>query len=411
MRISSIWQIGAVITLTSAPGLGNSTVWPHLQLSDDSPLVLRIEPSKNNELIVTLVNPTPEPQSGNLEIKMGTKLPVLVENDHSLGSWVYGRYDLFVQVDDELLAPSTQRIETRQVVETVRHRIRGIKADRRGIYDSSLNVLTIEVPDLAPGLTWNIKLQVYDGALSDADLRDSAFYDLLYATVFPPLRTLTIQVERLLLFLAELTSSHGIAIILFAVCVRLLTLPVNLWASRRQRDFAAVSTKMDPLIANARSSLKGAAQSERILEIYKQYGVNPISGLLGSVGLFVQIPVLMCVFGVTTESAGFAGVGFWLLDDLSEPDRMLSLGFSIPILGAYLNVLPLILGGCLWVSGRVAGFEGQTTRSGMVLSLMMVLFFYSFASSLVLYWIVVTLARIPEQQLFAKKETYTAKPL
>ena len=78
------------------------------------------------------------------------------------------------------------------------------------------------------------------------------------------------------------------------------------------------------------------------------------------------------------------------------------LGFGIPVIGAYLNVLPLALGGVLWLTGRATGYDGQSARAGMWLSVVMVVFFFSFASSLVLYWIVVTLMRIPEQWLFSR---------
>ena len=203
-------------------------------------------------------------------------------------------------------------------------------------------------------------------------------------------------IERCFVFLAEALSSHGFAIIAFAICVRVVTLPINWWAMRRQLRFSDISKRMHPLINAAKRDLNGAAQSERILEIYKQHGVNPFSGLVGSVGLFVQIPILLCVFNVLAESSAFAGIGFWLLEDLAEPDRAIPLGIGVPLLGAYLNVMPLVLGACLWLSGYVAGFEGQSARGGMVLSLVMVLFFFSFASGLVLYWMVVTLLRVPE---------------
>ncbi|MCZ6888594.1 MAG: YidC/Oxa1 family membrane protein insertase, partial [Gammaproteobacteria bacterium] len=253
------------------------------------------------------------------------------------------------------------------------------------------------------GDTSSFVLETYDGAVTEAQLRGPSFSDARYFSLLPPLRALTEFIERYLVFLAGVLSSHGLAIIVFALCVRVVTFPVNRWAAQRQRRFTDASERMDPLIKAVKHSLKGAAQSERILAIYKQHGVNPFSGLAGSVGLFVQIPVLMCVFNVMAESTAFSGVGFLAVEDLAQPDRAVALGFGIPMLGAYLNLLPLILGGCLWLSGRFAGFDGQSTRAGMALSLAMVLFFFSFASGLVLYWIIVTLSRVPEQSIYARE--------
>ena len=358
---------------------------------------------------LTVTNPTSQPRAAVIAIDLGERLPITELQDRSLGSWVYGRRDLLIDTAGDLEpVPDVDVISTHRVVDTVRHRIRGIASDLPGTFDSEGQVLTIETPSIGPGEAMTFALRTYDGQASEAELRGTEFDDALYFSVLPGIRALTFLIERFLVLLAGVGPVF--AIVALAICVRVVTFPINRWAAQRQRLFSAASAKMDPLIKAAKADLKGAAQSERILEIYKQHGVNPFSGLAGSIGLFLQIPVLLCVFNVMAESSAFSGVGWWLLQDLSQPDRAVSLGANVPLLGGYLNVLPLILGLSLWASVKLGKLDDQASTgvTGMVLSFAMVVFFFSFASGLVIYWIVVSLLRIPEQWLFGEKEPANA---
>ena len=112
----------------------------------------------------------------------------------------------------------------------------------------------------------------------------------------------------------------------------------------------------------------------------------------------VLLPILIALFGVTTESTLFRDVPFLWASDLSLPDRALALSFSIPGLGSYLNMLPILLGiisvFAALIQSRSSG--GTSPRSGLLLALAFVVFFYSFAAALVLYWMVVNVSQIFE---------------
>lgn len=353
--------------------------------------------------MVTISNNSSVPRTAQLQLLLGEPLPVAIEKDRSMGAWVYGRRERLVDVDGRLERASSDRVETARVVDSVRHRVRGVALEQAATYDPDAGTLSFATTELAPRSQRVVSFHVADTIASARTLEDTPFADALYASTLPLLRRPTVATERGLQWLADQLSSVGLAIIAFAFGVRVATFPINWWAAVRQQRFADATERMGPLIEVAKTGLRGAAQSERILEIYKQHGVSPMSGLLGSTGLFVQIPILLCVFNVTAESALFAGEGLWMIGDLSMPDRAIYLGFGIPIIGAYLNVLPLALGAALWLTGRLTGYDGQSARAGMLLSITMVAFFFSFASGLVLYWIVVTLMRIPEQQLLAQR--------
>jgi YidC/Oxa1 family membrane protein insertase len=180
------------------------------------------------------------------------------------------------------------------------------------------------------------------------------------------------------------------AIVLFAVLVRLTTLPVNLWAARAQSKFVEVQAIIKPAIASVHDQYKGAEQSERILAIYKEHGVSPFSGLKGSVGLFVQIPFLLAVFNITTESSLLSGESFLWISDLASPDAAMALPGVLPLMGANLNVLPILLGIVNLLSTVISNKSQSESRGiGVAITLLVIAFFYSFAAGLVLYWLAI----------------------
>src|SRR5690606_30429143 len=145
-------------------------------------------------------------------------------------------------------------------------------------------------------------------------------YDSLsFADLWAPLAVLCKWIEGALISLAALSGNLGIAVILLAIVVRVLNLPVTIWSARKQGEYDKILEQMGPAMRQARLQFKGAEQSERVLALYREYKITPFSGLKGSVGLLVQIPVLLAVFNLTTVSVIFAGEGFLWIGDLAQP--------------------------------------------------------------------------------------------
>ena len=147
-----------------------------------------------------------------------------------------------------------------------------------------------------------------------------------------------------------------------------------------------------------REQYDGAEESEKILEIYKDHGVSPFSGLKGSVGLFVQIPFLLAVFNITTESSLLSGETFFWIDDLANPDAALAVQSSLPLLGSSFNVLPILLGVVNLLSVTVGhDMPSKSRRIAFAVTLLIIAFFYSFAAGLVLYWLAINTFQVVER--------------
>lgn len=225
----------------------------------------------------------------------------------------------------------------------------------------------------------------------------------LYAENWTPLKFLARGIEIILQYIESLVGNLAISVVVFALLMRLIFSPINFWSLRQHRLFSESQDLMRPKIQIANETLKGARKSERILEIYKEHGISPMSGLKGSAALLIQVPLLIAFFSVTTESAIFRDVGFLWITDLSLPDHAWQLPFAIPKFGEYLNVLPIVLVGVTVASGAIqkkseSASASTSNRGALVISLLILILFYSLAAALVLYWLVVNIAQIFESQ-------------
>jgi len=348
---------------------------------------------------VTVANGSPEPADLSVEVpaSLGWQSPHVGDG---LAAYLYG----VEQVYGPRNAPSTQlgySVYVRHAVieshVTANTGALELIVDPEGEHPAALRIDAV----LDPGASLSITAALSSvPAISGTDTL-VAPTSMMYSALWSPIRWICFKIEALLRVLANAIGNLGVAICLLAILVRVVTFPLNRWSARRQREFAATQAEMAPLIADAKRTLKGAEQSQKILDTYKQFNVSPMSGLKGSVALMVQLPVLIAVFNVTSESALFSGAGFLWVDDLSLPDRLITIGYALPVLGAGVNLLPLLLGGLGWYASRSMD---SATPSGLWLHALITVLFYSFAAAIVLYWLSINLIQVFESRVLPAAE-------
>jgi YidC/Oxa1 family membrane protein insertase len=148
--------------------------------------------------------------------------------------------------------------------------------------------------------------------------------------------------------------------------------------------------------------------NKEVLELYKKYKINPMSGCLP---LLLQMPIFVALYQALTKSIALRGAGFLWISDLSMPDAV-PISFTLPIFGNSINVLPLLMVGLMVaqqkVSTKVMGgavTDEQKQQQRMMLIIMPIMFgfiFYSMPSGMVLYWVVNTILTIAEQFVIFK---------
>ncbi|MFM1800827.1 MAG: hypothetical protein RJA81_179, partial [Planctomycetota bacterium] len=132
-------------------------------------------------------------------------------------------------------------------------------------------------------------------------------------------------------------GSYGLAIILLTVVVRMLIFPF----SRKQAITSKRMQDLAPRLNEIKEKYKDdrERQGRETMELYRQAGVNPFSGCLIAM---IQLPVFMGLWQTLNNSVALRHAPFLYIDNLAAPDALFRFPGTIPFLGDYFNILPLL---------------------------------------------------------------------
>jgi YidC/Oxa1 family membrane protein insertase len=145
---------------------------------------------------------------------------------------------------------------------------------------------------------------------------------------------------------------------------------------------------------------------EEIMKLYKEHHVSPFP-LGGCLPIFLQLPILIGLYSALSYSIVIRQASFLWINDLSQPDRLFGFGSSVPLLGEYFNILPILMTIVWFIQMKTAPMpeDPQMKQQQKIMMWMPIIFgftFYSIASGLVLYWFVMQLISIGEQALIKR---------
>lgn len=207
--------------------------------------------------------------------------------------------------------------------------------------------------------------------------------------------------------LHNVVRSWGIAIILLSILLNVITLPLTMKSFKSMQKMQELHPQMEKLkIENKDNPQK---LNKEIMELYKKYKINPLSGCLP---MLLQMPIFVALYQALTKSLDLRGANFLWIRDMSSPDAV-PLPFTLPFLGSSINILPLIMVGAMVLQQKIstktmggAVSEEQKQQQKMMLIIMPIMFgfiFYNMPSGLVLYWVINTALTIVEQGAILKK--------
>ena len=251
--------------------------------------------------------------------------------------------------------------------------------------------------DLSPEDADPIRYMVYAGPVEPAALK-AAHADLsrlMYSGLWVWLGWICHALFWLLAMIHSVVPSWGLAIILMSLLVQLVMKPLNRWANGLQDDVRRTEARIAPSLAAIKKEYKGSEQAERIIALYKEENVHPLYSLKSMAGVLVIIPVFIGAFNMLSENIWLSGASFLWIMDLSLPDAVASLPFSIPFLGSDLNLLPFIMIALSIPASMLRNADdadpvvhARHTRNLVLMSLLFFLLFYTFPAGMVLYWVV-----------------------
>jgi len=267
-------------------------------------------------------------------------------------------------------------------------------------------VVGLGLGTLLPGSKVERNYKVYAGPKSKGALVGGGhdLSELLFPDLWQWMRGLSFALLWALEVIHGLIPSWGLAIIILAVFVRLIMYPLAQRSLKSQQEFMAIQKAMQPDLIEIKKNHKGGEQSERILQLYEQHGVSPLAGLKPLLMVLIQIPIFVALFNVLGQVFELRNAQFLWMDTLAEPDRLFALGFEVPLLGSYFNLLPVLMALStllmIGMSSSPTSDVDNKKRKAWPLLLMTFGFFvlfYPFPAGMVLYWTMANVLHLMQQ--------------
>jgi YidC/Oxa1 family membrane protein insertase len=192
----------------------------------------------------------------------------------------------------------------------------------------------------------------------------------------------------------------GLVIIIFSILIKVALHPL----SKTQMKSMKKMQKLQPLMDELRAKYKDDPQkmNQSIMNLYKEYGVNPAGGCLP---LLLQMPIMYALYSVfrgaiELRQASFVG---WITD-LSIPDVIYRLPFQLPLIGIQdISGIAVLMGVTMFFQTKMTTKDPRQKAMVWMMPIMMTFLFNGFPAGLNLYYTVFNILSIGQQLLINKQ--------
>ncbi|MDI6740276.1 MAG: membrane protein insertase YidC [Candidatus Edwardsbacteria bacterium] len=239
--------------------------------------------------------------------------------------------------------------------------------------------------------------RVYVGPIAPAALKAvHPELERVSDTGWGPIKPISRGILWLLLMLHRYISNYGLVIIVFSALTKVVFFPLTFAGLKSMRHMQQIQPKLKKIQDQFKSD-RGRMNQET-MALYKKYGVNPFAGCLP---LLIQMPIFFALYGVLVNTIELRHSPFlWWIDDLSQPDAMIHLGFKLPLFGwEAIGLLPVLMGIAMFFQQKMTTVDPKMKMMVYLMPAMMVFIFMNMPAGLVLYWLVNNILSIGEQYL------------
>ena len=251
--------------------------------------------------------------------------------------------------------------------------------------------------DLPPNSSRTFNYGLYVGPKKFSILKESkpglGLEALMFHNSWGFMRAIYLFLTDLLNWIHKFVANYGVAIIILTVLVRLVTFPLTQHSIRIQAKTMAEQAKVKPYIDALNEKYKNDPQEKnrQVWKVYQEHGISPFGALRGCVPMLLQMPVFIGLYRVCNDTIDLQGATFLWMRDLSVADRLIPLGITLPFIGGYFNILPVLMGLTQVIATKVASARVKTmdpTQKQMMYMMPVVLtvMLYHMPSGLMVYW-------------------------
>ena len=232
--------------------------------------------------------------------------------------------------------------------------------------------------------------------LKALDLRLEEAVDFGWRWISP----LTRLVFRFMLFVQRGVPNYGLVILILSVLIKILFWPLTQKSMKSMHEMQ----KMQPMLNELKQKHKDDPKkfNEEMWKLYREKGVNPAGGCLP---MLLQMPVFVALFNLLSKTIELRRAPFMLwIQDLSAPDVIGKLPFTLPFIGSNVSVLPILMGIAMFIQQKMTASDPKNATMTYMLPIIFTVIFYRFPSGLVLYWLVNNILSIMHQYLLARAD-------
>ena len=157
--------------------------------------------------------------------------------------------------------------------------------------------------------------------------------------------------------------------------------------------------EMAPKLNKLKEKYKNDQQrlSQETMKMYKDGGANPLSGCLP---MLLQMPIFFALYQIFSKTIELRQSPFALwITDLSVPD-------VVEVGGIPLRILPLLMALSMFVQQKMTMKDPKQAALVYIMPLVLIFFFWSMASGLVLYWTLFNVFSIVQQHFTGKGSSF-----
>ena len=249
------------------------------------------------------------------------------------------------------------------------------------------------------------KIKHYDGVYGMVDYGWDAFEWMtrpLAIAVFIPAFGL----------LSSLIDNYGLVIILFCLLIKIVLLPLTLSSYKSMAKMRELQPKLQKIKEKYPDNPQ--KQQEATIKMYKESGTNPLGACMP---MLLQYPIIIALWQFLQQSIEIRQQGFLWAPDLSAPDVILNLPFSIPFYGDFVAGFTILMGLSMIVQMRLQATPASGPQAKIFMYMMPAMIFVIFnrlPSGLSLYYFCYNVFSAVQQQFInksTKKESDQKKSL
>jgi YidC/Oxa1 family membrane protein insertase len=201
--------------------------------------------------------------------------------------------------------------------------------------------------------------------------------------------------------LKDVFSSFGLIIVILVLLIKALLLPLSYKSFVSMAKMKALKPELDELKAKHGDDQQ-AMQMEQ-MQVYKQFGINPLSGCIP---VLLQMPILLAMFSFFPNAIDLRGESLWWATDLSSYDEFAKLPFIIPFYGAHVSMFTLLMTvstlAYTWVNNQVSTVTGPMKYMSYAMPVVFLFVLNSFPAGLSFYYFVSNLVTIAQQLIIRR---------